>query len=65
MKARSPIRQLVRVIRFILNVAVLVSATRGTLAWHVAAPLYFFLWGTYIGIDALLLYKEQKRKGVA
>ncbi|MFZ5887577.1 MAG: hypothetical protein ACOYYF_08940 [Chloroflexota bacterium] len=57
---KSPVRQLIRALRFLLNVWVLVSAVRGDLAWYKAALLYIVAWVVYIAVDASIAYRMQK-----
>lgn len=55
---KSPVRQLIRALRFLLNVWVLVSAVRGDLAWYTAALLYIVAWVVYIAVDASIAYRK-------
>ena len=58
MKKRSPIRQLLRFIRFAVAIPLLSSMWIGKIEWWIALLLYAVLWIVFIAIDATIAYRE-------
>lgn len=62
MKKRSPIRQFIRAVRFIIGVSILVCIFTGNLYWPIGLLSYALLWLAFILIDAPLKYQEDKNR---
>ena len=60
MKKRSPIRQFLRLVRFVIAIRILTSMWQGKIEWWIALLLYLFLWIVFIAIDAPIAYREQR-----
>ncbi len=58
MKKRSPIRQLLRFVRFVIAIPLLSSVWKGGIEWWVGLLLYVGLWVLFIAVDALIAYRE-------
>ena len=51
MKKRSPIRQLLRFIRFAVAIPLLSSMWQGKIEWWAALLLYAVLWMVFIAVE--------------
>lgn len=58
---RSPIRQALRAIRFILAVAILALMFAGMVNVWIAAGLYVALWIAFMAVDAPIAWKEHEK----